>query len=155
MRLGVLLRLEVSVFEAVELVVLQERGLLHHGLVWLSEEVVFLHLVLRHRAHLCQITLQEVAFCGFALRLTRLGRDLLVVYSVQLLRCALLERVRLQTVHVVRVVLLLLSDCPPLNLKARVFAPHVAGPVMFRSLLHIAVDWLALGGWILHEVPAF
>ena len=53
---------EIVLLEAIELVVLEEKGLLYHGLIWLCEEVVFLDVVLVRGHHFSQITLQEAIF---------------------------------------------------------------------------------------------
>ena len=52
---------EIILLETIELVVLQEEGLLYHGLIRLSEEVVFLDIVLIWGHHLSQISLQEAS----------------------------------------------------------------------------------------------
>ena len=43
----------IILLEAIKLVMLQEKGLLHHCLIWLGEEVVLLDIVLVGRHHLC------------------------------------------------------------------------------------------------------
>lgn len=62
-----LLRVELALFEAVELVVLQHCGLLDHRLVRLREEVVLFDGVLAWRRHFSQISLQKVTFQAFLL----------------------------------------------------------------------------------------
>lgn len=67
---------EIVLLEAIELVVLQEEGLLYHGFVGLREEVVFLDVVLVWGHHLGQITLQEASL-AILLGLLRTSRRLL------------------------------------------------------------------------------
>ena len=67
---------EIILLKAIELVVLQEDGLLYHGLIGLCEEVVFLDVVLIWGHHFGQITLQEASL-AILLGLLRTSRRLL------------------------------------------------------------------------------
>ena len=67
---------EIILLKAIELVMLQEDGLLYHGLIGLSEEVVFLDVVLIWGHHLSQIALQEASL-AILLRLLRTSGRLL------------------------------------------------------------------------------
>ena len=71
-------RVHIILLEAIILVMLQEKGLLYHCLIWLGEEVVLLDIILVGRHHLCQITLQEAVF-PVLLRLLRRSYRLLLL----------------------------------------------------------------------------
>ena len=83
---------------------LQEKGLLDHGLIGLREEVVFLDIVLVWGHHFGKITLQEacLAILGL-LRTSRwlLQRNLLVVRSLKLFLHRLLHGVGLEAIHII------------------------------------------------------
>lgn len=105
------------VVESIELVVLEEGGLLDECLVWLGEEVVLFDIGLARRPHFRQVPLQEltphcflllVPHCLLHLPLIAAVLYLLIVGSGELLGSAGLDGVFLETVHVLHVRLLLL-----------------------------------------------
>ena len=72
----VLISHHLIMLQAVQLVMLQQARLLHHRLIRLREEIVFLNIALTRRTHLSQVSLQELASHSFLLCMMLCGRHL-------------------------------------------------------------------------------
>ena len=84
---------------------LQQDTLLNHRLIWLGKEVILFDVVLvLNSTDLSHVPLQIVALEYFRVGTRLLSwslADLLLIHTRELLRCALLDRIRLEAIHII------------------------------------------------------